>query len=304
MEQRYFWNSEGAQQDAKYYPISQVSNITSHVQPPNYNTSYSYNVSPNVSNVPPDVNSGNSMYQFASTAYHSEANLPNNVTYQNGLNQMNPQYGNQYYDRMDSAYKEHTGENYANWYTKSENVYNNNAPNEWDSNNPSTSWTTYPSAPWFTYDRNVTTYDKERSQQTEMYESQGTRESKWKYDDSEIFKHAASRQRSRSPYDKQEKAYRSQYEDYKDRHHQHNREASKSRDSSCDNKHFERSSSSSSSKKHGSYTSRSEGSYVNNRSRKRSKSREPHSSRDTTPTNNSKRTKGPTEREILLEKYR
>lgn len=329
-EQTYGWNTEVAQQDAKYYPIPQMSNFPDYTQPPNYNSSYSYNIPPanvsnipppnvssiplnianipppnvsnipppNISNIPPDVNPTNSMYHFASTPYHNEpANFPPNVPYQN---RMDPQCSDQYYGRTESAHKQYMNENYTNWNVKCDNIYNDNTGNEWHSNNSSTSWSTYQntSTPW--YDPNVTTYNKEKLCPTQMYEnSQRIEELKWKYDNREVSKHAISRPRSRSPHSKQEKMYRSQYEDHRDRYRQHNREVSNSRDSTYDNRHFERSSS----KKHGSYSSRSEGSYVSNK-KKRSKSREPHSSRDTTPTNNSKRTKGPTEREILLEKYR
>lgn len=308
-EQTYCWNTEVAQQDAKYYPNPQVLNFPDYSQPPNYNSSYSYNVPPpnvtnipplNVSsvpppNIPPDVNPpGNSMYNFAPTTYNEATSFSTNVPYQN---QMDSQC-DQYYGRMDPVHKQYTSENYANWNVKSDNVYNN-AGNEWYSNNSSTSWPTYQntSATW--YDASTTTYDKEKSLPTQVYETpQRMEEFKWKHDNREMSKYPSSRQRSRSPY-KQEKMYRSQYEDPRDRYRQYNREVSNSRDSTY-NKHFERSSS----KKHGS-SSRSEESYISNRSKKRSKSREPHSSRDTTPTNNSsKRTKGPTEREILLEKYR
>lgn len=305
-EQTY-WGAEAAQQDAKYYPIPQMSNFPDYsAQPPNYNASYSYNAPPhNVSNAPPNVppNSTNSMYHFAPPAYHNEANFPS-VSYQNpqcGQNQMDPQCGqtqmDQYYGKMDYSHKQYTGENYANWSNiKSENAYDNSS-NEWYSNNSCTSWTTQASsASW--YD---TTYDKKSSQPTQMYgASQKTEEHKWRYDNRDISKSAVNRQRSKSPHGKQEKTYRSQYEDHRDRYRQHSREISNSRDPTYDNRHFERSSS----KKYGSYTSRSEESYVSNRSRKRSKSRELQSTRDATPISSNKRTKGPTEREILLEKYR
>lgn len=327
-EQSYCWNTEVTQQDSKYYPIPQVSNFPDYTQPPNYNTSYSYNVPhsnvsnippsnvsniplnmsnippptvsnihpPNISNISPNINPTNSMY-FASTTYHNEAtNFSSNISYQN---QMDPQCNDQYYSRTDSVHKQYMNENYTNWNVKSDNAYNDNTGNEWHSNNSSASWT-YQNTPTSWYDANVTTYNKERLCPTQMYETPQRIEGlKWKYDNREVPKQTVSRQRSRSPQSKQEKLYRSQYEDHRDRY-RHNREMSNSRDSIYD-KHFERSPS----KKHGSYVSRSEGSHVNNKSsRKRSKSREPHSTRDTTPTNNSKRTKGPTEREILLEKYR
>lgn len=339
-EQTYCWNTEVAQQDAKYYPIPQMSNFPNYTQPSNYNSSYSYNIPsnvsnippsnvcvsnipppnvssipplnisnipppnvsniplPNVSNIPPDVNSTNSLYHFQSTTYHNEAtNFPNNIPYQN---QMDPQCSDQYYGRMNSAHKQYMSENYAHWNMKSKNAYNDSAGNEWHSNRSSASWTTYQntSAPW--YDTSVTTYDKERLCPTQMYEeSQGTKELNWKYDNRKTLPKHTVRKQGSSSHSKPEKVYRSQFEDHRDRYRQHSRETSSSRDSTYDSRHFERSSS----KKHGSSTSHSEGSYVSN-GRKRSKSRESHSIRETTPTNNSKRTKGPTEREILLEKYR
>lgn len=340
-EQTYCWNTEVAQQDAKYYPISQMSNFPNYTQPPNYNSSYSYNISPNVSNIPPsnisnipppnvssipplnisnipspnvsniplpnvsnippDVNSTNSMYHFASSTYHNEVtNFSNNIPYQN---QMDAQCSDQYYGRMNSVHKPYMSENYAQWNMKSKNIYNDSTDNEWHSNRPSSSWTTYQntSDPW--YETSVTTYDKERSCSTQMYEaSQGMEErgDKWKYDDREMLsKHAVRRQGSKSSHSKSEKVYKSQFEDHRDRYRSHSRETSSSRNSTYDSRHYERSS-----KKHGSFTSYSEGSHVSSRSRKRSKSRESHSTKEATPTNNSKRTKGPTEREILLEKYR
>lgn len=328
-EQTYCWNAEVAQQDTKYYPVPQVSNFPDYTQPPNYNSSYSYNVPPpnvsnipppnisnvsplnmsnvpppnvssipppNVSSIPPDVNPTNSMYHFTST-YHNEAiNFPPNIPYQN---RMDPQCSNQYYGRTDSEHKQYMNENYANWNMKSDNVYNENAGNEWHSNNSSASWATYQNTPAAWCDASAATYNKERYPMQVYETSQRPEEFKWKYDNREMSKHEVNRQRSRSPHIKQEKVYRSQYEDHRDRYRQHNKEISNSRDSIYDSRHFERSSS----KKHGSHASCSEASY-SNRSRKRSKSREPHSTRDTTPNNNSKRTKGPTEREILLEKYR
>ncbi|XP_012538290.2 ribonuclease 3 isoform X2 [Monomorium pharaonis] len=317
-----YWNAEV--EDVEYCPqVPQVPNFPGYAQSPNYNSSYPYNVPPpnvsgmppfntsnipppnishipppNVSNMPPNLNSTNSMYHFPPTTYHNKTNFLNNIPYQN---QMHPQCSNQYYNKVDFASKQYMGETYANWNIKTENVYNDDTGTEWQSNNSSVNWTTYQntSASW--YDTNVTANNRESSYPTQMCEaSQGIEELKWKYDNREtVSKRDRSRQRSRSPHIKQEKVYRSQSEDHRDRY-RHSREISSSRDSSYDSKRLERSSS----KKYRSYTSRSEVSCVNSRNRKRSRSPEPHSSRDSTPTSNSKRTKGPTEREILLEKYR
>ncbi|KAG5314890.1 RNC Ribonuclease, partial [Pseudoatta argentina] len=304
-DQTYCWNTEIFQQNTQYYPTPQISNFSDYSQPPNYNSSYSYSVPPpNISldvsnipsstisnNIPPDVNLTNSMY-YAPNTYQNEINFSNNIPYQN---QMNSQCSNQYYGRIDSA-QEYMNENYANWNTKSENVYNDNTGNEWYSNNSSTSWTTYASTSW--YDTSTTKYnDNERLHLTQTYEASQKME-EWRYNNREISKHTVSKQKSKSPHSTHEKVYKSQYEDYRDRYRYHNREISNLRDSSHDSKHFEKS------KQHGSHTSCSEESYISNRSRKRSKSRESHLTKDTISTNNSKRTKSLTEREILLEKYR
>ncbi|KAL0104972.1 hypothetical protein PUN28_016542 [Cardiocondyla obscurior] len=332
-ENTYCWNGEVAQQNQEYYPIPQVSNFSDYAQPSNYNSSYSYNVPscdvpsippanastvspvnipsisssnvssvppPNVSINPPNVSSTNSAYDFTSTIntyYNEMMNFSSNMPYQN---QTNPQYNDQYYDRTYSAQsKPYTSENYANWNTKSNNVYNDNDSNEWNSNNYSANWTTYQNTSTSWYDTNSATYDKERCA-TQTYDTALQRMEEPKYDNREVTStRAVSRQRSRSPYSEQEKTYRSQYDDHRDRHHQHSRETSNSRDSTYNNRHFERSSY----KKHGSHSFRSEG-YTSYRNRKRSRSRETYSSRDPTPTNNPKRIKGLTEREILLEKYR
>ncbi|KAL6266209.1 hypothetical protein P5V15_003070 [Pogonomyrmex californicus] len=338
--QTYCWNTKVAEQDVKYYSGPQMSNFPNYNQPLNYNSSYSYNIPPpnalppnlspanvpspnipsirsfNVSNIPPpnipppnipppnipppnlsnilpDVNSTDSMYHFAPTTYHNEAaNFCNNIPYQN---QINPQCG-QYYDRINSGHEQSISKNYTNW-DMPENIYNSNSANKWHANNSSANWTVHQSTSASWYGTNATTYDKDKSCSTQMYKLlQRTEESKWKCDNRETMnKHTINRQRSRSPYGKSEKIYRSQYDNRRDRYRRSNREISNSRDSAYDSRYFEKSSS-----KKRSYTSRSEESYI---SRKRSNSRESHLTRDTSPAN-SKRTKGPTEREILLEKYR
>lgn len=267
-------------------------------QPPNYN--FSYNVPPpNVSN----VKSSNSMYQqFAAPTYQDGAtNFHNNVPYQN---QMDPQCSNQYYDKTEQSSQQSFNENYANWDRSSRDMYNNSASNEWHSNNSTTSWT-YSNTSTSWYDTNKTYNDNDRQCSTQKYESsQRIKESEWKYENRESLPNRpVNKQRSRSPEGRSEKVYRShtRYDDHRDRYRQHNKGISNTRESSYDSGYLERRSSY---KRHESHSSRSEGSYVRNRSRKRSKSRESRSTRDTTPISNAKRAKGPTERELLLEKYR
>ncbi|XP_029678155.1 LOW QUALITY PROTEIN: ribonuclease 3-like [Formica exsecta] len=293
--QTYYWSQE----HMKYYPVPPVPNFPppNYNQPPNYN--FSYNVPPpNVSN----VKSTNSMYQLVPPTYHDGAtNFQNNVPYQN---QTDPQYNNQYYDKTESA-QQYASENYANWDRNSRDMYNNSADNEWHSNNSTSNWTTntsYQNTSSSCYDTSKTYNDNERLCSTQKYESsQRIKEPEWKYNNRETLPNRSnSRQRSRSPEGRSEKIYRSRYDDHRDRYRQHSKGMSNLRESTNDSVYFERRSSY---KRHESYTSRSEGSYTRNRTRKRSKSRESRSSRDKTPIN-AKRTKGPTERELLLEKYR
>ncbi|XP_025264792.1 ribonuclease 3 [Camponotus floridanus] len=289
--QTYYWTQE----HMKYYPVPPVPNFPppNYNQPPNYNLSY---------NVPPpnvaDVKSPNSMYQFAPPTYHDGAtNFYNNVPYQN---QTDPQYSSQYYDKTETA-QQFVSENYTNWDRR--DMYDNNTDNEWRSNNSTINWTLHQNIPNSSiYDLSKIYNDSERICSAQRYELlQRNKEPEWKYDDRETLSNrTSSKQRSRSPEGRLEKVYRSRYDDRRDRYRQYNKDISNLREPTYDSGYFERRSSY---KKHESYTSRSEGSYTRSRSRKRSKSRESRSTRDTTPIS-SKRTKGPTERELLLEKYR
>ncbi|EFN62400.1 Ribonuclease 3 [Camponotus floridanus] len=289
--QTYYWTQE----HMKYYPVPPVPNFP----PPNYNQSPNYNLS---YNVPPpnvaDVKSPNSMYQFAPPTYHDGAtNFYNNVPYQN---QTDPQYSSQYYDKTETA-QQFVSENYTNWDRR--DMYDNNTDNEWRSNNSTINWTLHQNIPNSSiYDLSKIYNDSERICSAQRYELlQRNKEPEWKYDDRETLSNrTSSKQRSRSPEGRLEKVYRSRYDDRRDRYRQYNKDISNLREPTYDSGYFERRSSY---KKHESYTSRSEGSYTRSRSRKRSKSRESRSIRDTTPIS-SKRTKGPTERELLLEKYR
>lgn len=292
--QTYYWNQE----HMKYYPVPPVPNFP----PPNYNQSPNYNFSynvppPNVSN----VKSTNSMYQLPPMYHDGATNFHNNVPYQN---QTDPQYNNQYYDKTESA-QQYVSENYANWDRNSRDMYNNSAGNEWHSNDSTTNWianASYQNTSTSGYDTSKTYNDNERLCSTQKYEpSQRIKEPEWKYNNRETLPNRSiSKHRFRSPESRSEKVYRSRYDDHRDRYRQHSKGMSNLRESTYDSGYFERRSSY---KRHESYTSRSEGSYTRNRSRKRSKSRESRSTRDTTPIN-AKRTKGPTERELLLEKYR
>lgn len=289
--QTYYWTQE----HMKYYPVPSVPNFP----PPNYNQPQNYNFS---YNVPPpntsNIKSTNSMYQFAPPTYHDGAtNFYNNVPHQN---ETDLQYNNQYYDKTEYA-QQFISENYTNWDRSSRDMYNNSADSEWYSNNSTTNWPMYQDTSTSCYDTIKTYNDNERLCSRQRYEvSQGIKEPEWKYTNREtLSNHTSSKQRSRSPEGRSEKVYRSRYNDRRDKY-QYNKGISNLRESTYDSGYFERRSSY---KRNESYTSRSEGSYTRSRSRKRSKSRESRSTRDTTPIS-TKRTKGLTERELLLEKYR
>ncbi|XP_029166737.1 ribonuclease 3 isoform X2 [Nylanderia fulva] len=297
--QTYYWAQEQMKYQ-QYPPVPPVPNFS----PPNYNqpVNFSYNVPPpNVSN----VKSTNSMYQqSAPPTYHDgTASFHNNIPYQN---QMDLQCSNQYYDRTEQPAQQPAqqpfNENYANWDRSSRDMYNNSTSNEWHSNNSTTKWPTYSNASTSWYDTSKTYNDNERLNSTQRYESsQRLKESEWKYNRETVPTRTVSKQRSRSPEGRSEKVYRShtRYDGHRDRYR--NKGISSSRESSYESGYSERRSSY---KRHESYSSRSEGSYVKSRSRKRSKSRESRTTRDITPVSNAKRSKGPTERELLLEKYR
>lgn len=239
------------------------------------------------------------MCQFVPPTYPDGAtNIHSNIPYQN---QTDPQYNNQYYDKTETSAQQFVSENYANWDRSYRDVYNNSAGNEWHSNNSITNWTTYQNVSTSSYDTSKTYNDNERQCSTQRYEpSQRIIEPEWKYDNRETLPNrTVSKQRSRSPEDRSEKVYRSRYDDHRDRY-RHNKEMSNLRESTYDSRFSEKRSSY---KRHESYTSRSEGSYTRSRSRKRSRSRESRSTRDAMPIN-AKRPKGPTERQLLLEKYR
>jgi len=309
--QEYYWN---VQQNVEYYSVPPVPNFppSNYNQSSNYNSLYSYNVPPpDVSNVKPT----NSVYYSETPVYHGEiANVQNNVSCQN---QIDSQNSYQYYGRTDLAQQsvntdltqqsvsmdltqQSVNKKYNNWNSIVE--YYNNASNEWQSNSSFTNWETYQNAPVSRYETNKT-YDNNKLCLTKSYESlQGTKGSESRY--SKEFCHTNSRKRSRSPESRLEKRSRSRYKDHRydsneDRRHCKYRERSHSKEYSYDSRDSERRSY----KKHRSYKYYSEKSYASNKNRKRSRSQESRSIRDITPINNAKQ-KGPTERELLLEKYR
>ncbi|RLU22040.1 hypothetical protein DMN91_006419 [Ooceraea biroi] len=306
--QSYYWNNDAAPQNMEYYPMPPEPSFP----PPNYNQPPSYAPSCPYDVPPPhisDAKPADSVYHFASSTYQdSPASSHSDTSYQNEryfLPKPNifPQ-GNQYYDGMDftqSASKPYN----ANWNRNSREEYHNNV-NEWQTNNASTSWTSYQTTSNSWYDANATYSNERPYSPMQRYESsQKPKETEWKCnnreslaDHTEIVQRV-SRQRSRSP-SRSGESYKSRYDDHRDRYRQHSRERSSLKEYMHNSGHHDRRSLN---KKHGSYTSRSQESYVSNR-RKRSRSQDSRLTRDTTTPPSSTKRKSPTERELLLEKYR
>jgi len=307
--QEYYWN---VQQNVEYYPVPSVPNFPppNYNQSSNYNSLYSYNVPPpDVPNVKPT----NSMYYSETPVYHGEtANVQNNIPCQN---QVDSQNSYQYYSRTDLAQQslntdltqqsvsmdlaqQSVSKNYNSWNSIVE--YYNNTNNEWQSNS-FTNWELYQNEPISKYETSKTYSDKLCS--TKSYESlQGAKGSESRYNKESS--HTSSRKRSRSPDSRSGKRSSSRYRDHRydsneNRRHYKYRERSRSKEYLYDSRDSERRSY----KRHKSYKYHSEKSYASSRSRKRSRSQESRSIRDITPINNAKQ-KGPTERELLLEKYR
>lgn len=327
--QSYYWNSEPAQQNMEYYPVS------SSFPQPNYDQSTCYDPScsdpscsnpscsdpscsnpscsytippPNVSNI--DMTSS-VYYPVSSPMYNNDSvNTDYDTPYQS---QVDTQC-NEYYNGTEPASftQPANGDYNTSWNTNFTDTYYNNVNSEWDYNNPSANWTTYPdtSASWYNTDR---TCENEEMCSMQRYEpSQGTEELGWMYDNKEISSNYTSNgnrsrspeSRSRSPENRSrmERTYRSQYEVDRDRSHPYNKDGMNIQEYRHDSGDTERRSWY---EWQENYIPGLEKSYVSNNSRKRSRSQESHSTRDATPNSNAfAKRKYPTERELLLEKYR
>lgn len=299
--QEYYWNSEATQQNMDYYPVPNYLPSNYPPNPPsNYNSSCPYNVPPHVS----EVNTTNSIYHpVPPPMYHDGSNTVHNVPYQNQVNQQYDIYQKRAdfpQQTMDSGYN-------MDWNTNTSTYNEEQACNEWSFNNPTANWTTYQSTSTSWYDPNKTC-DNNQQYISQQYEpQQPVKEPEWKYDSRKPPANCTnSRNRSKSPSSsgRLEKSHRytsTQYEKHRDKRRQYDKRKSSSKDYRHESRKFERRSSY---KRHDSRASRSETPYTGSKYRKRSRSQESHASRDTAQTGSSAKRKCPTERELLLEKYR
>nr|XP_050860031.1 ribonuclease 3 [Vespula vulgaris] len=305
--QQYFWNSGITQmQNVGYYSIP-----PSNFPPPNFNqpppsfppTNFnqpppSYNVS--VTAMPEDKPT-NQFMSFHSVPSTYQDNTTATYTDDSYSNQATTQCNKNYYPSSFSQSENFSTENFnSNW--NSRNIYPDNFNNEWNTNSSSN---------WSTMQNNATTSWSEvnRSQkesQMDLESSQKNKISEWRYNNIESSRnHTSNRKRSKTPENRSRSSRsprRSRYEDQRDKY-KYKRDRSSSRDHSHDNGDSKRRCSY---KRYGSHVSSSERSYISSRNRRRSRSPEYRPSKTVSPNSSSTmlKSKCPTERELLLEKYR
>lgn len=293
--QSYFWGSGVSQpQNMGYYSVPPPS-----FPPPNFRQP------PPSYNLPVSTLTENKATNFA-PSYHSMTNcyqseVPNsypNVSYQN---QTETQCNNQNFGLSDYS-QPVTGNFNTNWDDR--NVYQNNGSTEWNSNNYTSDWNKYQNDRNSWYELNKVQEDDRKSVCDKYNESSNSRGSEWRYRGKESSNsRTMNRKRSRSPESRSRTSrspHRSRYDSQRDRSKYH-RNSSSSRERSHNEENVDRRSSY---RRNNSYVSRSQKSYISHRSRKKSRSQESYSSRASSPNNSSSSKRDPTERELLLEKYR
>ncbi|KOC66051.1 Ribonuclease 3 [Habropoda laboriosa] len=298
--QSYFWGSGVSQpQNMGYYSVPPPN-----FPPPNFRQP------PPSYNMPVSTLSENKAENFLPPSYHSiptcyqneVSNSYHDVSYQN---QTELQCNNQNYGL--SNYSQPATSNFnSNWDDRSE--YHNSSSTEWNSNIYSSDWNKSQSNKGSWYESNKVQEDDRKPMYKKYNDSPKNRRSEWRYRDKESSNsHTVSRKRSRSPESRSRESrlsrspYRSRYDSQKDRYSKYHKNRSTSREHVHSEEDSERRSLY---KRNTSYVSRSQRSYTSCRSRKRSRSQESYSSRVTSPSNNSSSKRDPTERELLLEKYR
>ncbi|XP_076232216.1 ribonuclease 3 drosha [Calliopsis andreniformis] len=293
--QPYFWSSGVSQpQNVGYYNVPPPNYPPPNFRqpPPSYNMSVSNLPENKASNfVPP--------YHSMQTCYQND--IPSSYSDVSCQNQTEMQCSNQNFGL--TGYSQPVTENFnANW--DGRNIYQTDVSTEWNSSSYSTDWDKSNSKDSW-YESNKAQEDEKKSVCEKYNDASKSRRSEWRYKDKESSSsHTVSRKRSRSPESRSRSnrsPHRSRYDSHRDRYSKHHRNRSSSRERS----HTESSSGRRSShRRTNSYGSHSQRSYTGYRSRKRSRSQESYSSRATSPSNSSSNKRDPTERELLLEKYR
>ncbi|XP_017877532.1 ribonuclease 3 isoform X2 [Ceratina calcarata] len=306
MGQPYFWGSAVSQpQNMKYYPVPQQNLPPPNFPPPNYRQpppSYNMPVSNLYENrpgnfAPPYNNTMGTYYQ------NEVQNTYYDAPYQD---QTDVQYDNQNYGLCN--YSQSVTGNYNSTWDDGP-TYQNNGNTEWSTNTYTSDW--YKSqenrASW--YETNKTQEDDTKAGYKRYNDPPRNRRFESRSRDREpsiSSSRSSNRRRSRSRERSREKRssrspYRSRHESQRDSYSKHSRNRSTSRE----RLHGETDSERRSLYRRSSHTARSPRSFTNCRNARRSRSldRPSYKSRTASPNRNSSK-KDPTERELLLEKYR
>ncbi|XP_046830662.1 ribonuclease 3 isoform X1 [Vespa crabro] len=305
--QQYFWNSGITQmQNVGYYSIP-----SSNFPPPNFNQPppsfppTNFNQPPPSYNMPvtamPEDKPTNQFMSFHTVPSTYQDNTATTYADDSFSNQSTTQCNKNYYPSSFSQPENFNTENFnSNW--NSRNIYTDNFNNEWNTNSSSS---------WSTMQNNTTSWSEvnisQKESQMVLESSQKNKTSEWRYNGiSESSRsHTSNRKRSKTPENRSRSSRsprKSRYEEQRDKY-KYKRDRSSSRDYSHDNGDSKRRCSY---RRYSSHVSSSERSYVSSRSRRRSRSPDYRSSKTVSPSNSSSvlKTKCPTERELLLEKYR
>ncbi|XP_053988882.1 ribonuclease 3 [Hylaeus volcanicus] len=295
-DQSYFWGSGVSQpQNMGYYSVPPPSFPPPNFRqpPPSYNIPVSTLSENKVTNFGPSYHSVTPCYQSEVPNSYPDASYENQTETQCN----NPNFGLSGYSQPV------TGNFNSNWDDKS--TYQNNTSTEWNSNSYSTSWNKYQNTRSSWYGSNKIREDDRKSTCDKYSESSNIRRPEWKFRDKESStSRTVNRKRSRTPDCRSRSSrspHRSRYDFPKDRSSKYHRNSPSSREHSHNEEIVDRRSSY---RRNNSYLPRSQRSYISHRSRKRSRSQESYSSRTSSLSNSSSSKRDPTERELLLEKYR
>lgn len=305
--QQYFWDSgETQMENVGYYsmPPSNFPPPDFNQPPPNFPPP-DFNQPPPSYDVPvttmPEDKPTNQFMSFHNAPPTYQDNTATKYTDDSYSNQETTECNKNYYQSSFSQSENFSTENFnSSW--NSRNIYSDNFNSEWNTNSSSN---------WSNMQNNTNTSWSEinisqKESQIVFESSQKIKITEWRYSTLESFRsYTSSRKRSKTPENRfrsSRSPRRSRYEDQRDKY-KYKRERSSSRDYFYDSGDFKRRCSY---RRYGSHVSSSERSYVSSRSRRRSRSSEYRSFKMISPNSSSSifKLKCPTERELLLEKYR
>lgn len=303
--QPYFWNSGIPQtQNVGYYSIS-----SSNFLPPNFNQPPPNFLPSNFNQPPPSYNmstptmsedkTSNQFMQFHNIPSTYQDNTTASYSDDSYSNQTTVQCNKNYYASSFPQPENFPVENFnSNW--NSGNVYSDNFNNEWNTNSMSS---------WSTIQNNAATSWSEvnrshKESEMALENLQKSKSSDWRYNSTESSRsHISNKKRSRSPESGSRSSRsprRSRYDDQRDKY-KYKRDRSNSKDYLYESGDSKRKCSY---RRHSSHQT-SERSHTSTKSRKRSRSPEYRTMKTASPNSSSVvKSKCPTERELLLEKYR